>query len=301
MTFTFGLGARGEGPALALDTGVPVLAGAPSERIAAGAVPAGRQGRVFLWRGDRALVGFSQTDPGPDIEAETGAVYGDLLRAARGLQLYRIWNFVPRINETARDGLENYRLFCRGRSLAFERALGPGFQGALPAASAVGGPDGLLTVLFLAGAWPARRVENPVQVPAYRYPPEHGPRPPSFARATLSARPGGPDVFISGTSSIVGHETVSAHDTPGQIERTIENLALISRACGLGERLGAEGGCARHFKAYLRDGADQPALARALGDRMLAPGDLVSYLRADVCRRTLNVEIEVALRGPARA
>jgi len=301
MTFTFGLGDKGVGPALELDTGVPVLAGAPSERIAAGAVPAGREGRAFLWRDGGALVAFIQTNPGPDLEAATGAAYGDLLRATRGLQLYRIWNFVPRINEAGADGLENYSLFCRGRSLAFERALGPGFQGALPAASAVGGPEGLLTVLLLAGTWPARHVENPVQVPAYRYPPEHGPRPPSFARATLSARQGGPDVFISGTSSIVGHTTVSEHDTLGQIERTIENLSLISRACGLGERLGAESGCARHFKAYLRDGADQPMLARTLGERILAPGDLVSYLRADVCRRALNVEIEVALRGASRA
>jgi hypothetical protein len=299
MTFSFALGLAGGGPAVVLDTGVPVLDGAPTENIAEGVRAVGVAGAFRIWRGDGVLVGFGQADAGPGLEAAAGRAYGDLLEAARGSSLYRIWNFVPRINEDGGDGLENYRSFCRGRSLAFERALGPDFHGSLPAASAVGGPDGRLTVVFLAGDRPAKHFESPVQVPAYRYPPEHGSRPPSFARATLVERRGGLDAFISGTSAIFGHATVAAHDTRGQVGRTVENLALISRACGLGDRLGEGSGCTRHFKVYLRDPSDQPAVARALADSVLSRGDLVSYLRADVCREALNVEIEVAIRGAA--
>jgi hypothetical protein len=301
MTFSFGLGASGGGSGAVLDTGVPLLEGARTEVIADGVRPAGSSGVFRLWRGDGVLAGFSQADPAGDLERAAGAAYDDLLAAARGLNLYRVWNFVPRINRSGRGGLDNYRSFCRGRSLAFERSLGPAFHASLPAASAVGGPDGLLTVVFLAGDRPARHFENPEQLPAYRYPPEHGPRPPSFARATLVDGPRGLDAFISGTSAIVGHATVCAHDTQGQIRRTTENLALISRACGLGDRLGEGAGGARHFKAYLRDPSDLPVVARALNDAVLCPGDLVSYLRADVCREALNVEVEVALRGAARS
>ena len=35
--------------------------------------------------------------------------------------------------------------------------------------------------------------------------------------------------------------------------------------------------------------------------RVLAPGDRVSYLGADICRSALNVEIEFAVRGAARS
>jgi chorismate lyase/3-hydroxybenzoate synthase len=301
MTFYFGLGDRGGGPGFRLETGVPVLGGATAEALAQGVEPAGSSGSFRLWRGDRVLAGFSQADPGLDLEGASQRAYLDMLEAVSGRSLYRVWNFVPRINNPGPGGLENYKAFCLGRSLAFERALGPGFQSALPASSAVGGPEDRLTVVFLAGDAAVEHFENPVQLPAYRYPPEHGPRPPSFARATLVAGPGGLDAFISGTSAIVGHATDPAHDTVGQIARTLGNLALISRACGLGDRLGEGAARARHFKAYLRHGSDQGAVERALSAAFVRPGDTVTYLRADVCREALNVEIEVTLRGAARS
>ena len=185
----------------------------------------------------------------------------------------------------------------RGRSLAFESGLGKDFPSSLPAASGVGNPGSDLVVVFLAGPEPTQHFENPEQVPAYRYPAEHGPRPPSFARATAVGGKGGRNVYVSGTSAIMGHSTVSPHDTAGQLDCTLENLRLISRACGLGDELAAGTGSSRHFKVYLRNASDQPAVAHALGRRLLIPGDRVSYLGADICRSALNVEIEVAVRG----
>jgi hypothetical protein len=223
------------------------------------------------------------------------------LGAAAGHHLYRIWNLVPDINGVGGTGLENYRAFCRGRAEAFEAALGGGYGRRLPAASALGTTDPRLLVAFLAGTVPGRHVENPAQVPAYEYPAEHGPKPPSFARATVVDRGDRRDVFVSGTSAITGHATVAPSDTRGQLDCTLENLRLISGACGLGERLGA-GACeSRHFKVYLRHPAELAAVRPALEAALLQPGDHVSYLGADICRSALNVEIEVAVRGAARS
>jgi len=297
MTFTFALDASGDESTDGLETGIPVLGGEPREVIMGAAAPAGKEDILSLWRGEDGLVGISRTDPRDNLEGAVGRVYSDILHAARGLNLYRIWNFIPRINEEGPGGLENYRAFCRGRSLAFESGLGKDFLSSLPAASGVGSAGSELVVVFLAGPEPTRHFENPEQVPAYMYPAEHGPRPPSFARATTVKGKGGMNVFVSGTSAIMGHSTVSPHDTAGQLDCTLENLRLISRACGLGDNLAAGTGCSRHFKVYLRNAGDLPAVALELDRRMLSPGDRVSYLGADICRSALNVEIEVAVRG----
>jgi hypothetical protein len=108
------------------------------------------------------------------------------------------------------------------------------------------------------------------------------------------------DAYISGTSSISGHATVAPHDTPGQLACTLENLRLVSRACGLGDHLGAGGGGSRHFKVFLRNASDLEVVAPVVDRSLVAPTDRVSYLRADICRSELNVEIEAAVRGADR-
>jgi chorismate lyase/3-hydroxybenzoate synthase len=301
MTFTFAFGDSGDESKGVLGTGIPLLGGEPREAVLGPVEPAGREGTFTLWRGPEGLAGFSRTEPGDDFEGVTRQIYGDLLRAVGPLHLYRIWNLVPRINATGTGDLENYRSFCRGRSLAFEEGLGRAFTRRLPAASAVGTEDAGLMVAFVAGSTPPQHFENPQQLPAYQYPAEHGPRPPSFARATVVERQGKLDVFISGTSAIVGHATVAPHNTEGQLDCTIKNLGLISQACGLGENLGREGPAHRHFKVYLRKPEDRPAVALEMDRRVLRGGDRVSYLGADICRSELNVEIEAAIRGAARS
>lgn len=280
--------------------GLPLLGGEPHEQILGHASRSGSEGGFTLWRGPDGLAGSARARPGGDPEGLTRRLYAELLHGVRDLHLYRIWNSVPHINGVNPDGLENYRAFCRGRSLAFEAALGKGFERRLPASTAVGTGGAELIIVFLAGDRPARYFENPAQVPAYEYPPEHGPRSPSFARASVVDRAGRLDAFVSGTSAIMGHSTVAPHDTAGQLDCTLENLRLVSRACGLGDGLGS-GPCTRHFKVYLRKPEDYPSVSQQVTRRLLAPGDRVSYLGADICRSALNVEIEAAVRGADRA
>jgi chorismate lyase/3-hydroxybenzoate synthase len=299
MTFSFAFADPGDEARGTLGMGLPFLGGEPREGLLAPVERAGGEGGFSLWRGPAGLAGWARASPGDDLEGVTGRLYTELLRRVRGLNLYRIWNCVPRINGQNPLGLENYRAFCKGRSLAFEAGFGEAFKRRLPASTAVGTANAEITIVFLAGDPPARHFENPVQVPAYEYPPEHGPRPPSFARASLVERAGKLDVFVSGTSAVRGHTTVAPHDTGAQLACTLENLRAVSRACGLGEDLGA-GRAERHFKVYLRNPLDHPSVALQMQRQMLAPGDRASYLRADICRSELNVEIEVTVRGADR-
>lgn len=283
----------------AFPVGLPVLSAAPVESIFAGAVPCGHSGDFALFRDGPWLLGRARVAPGSDLAQTSAQLYGQLLDAARGWHLARIWNYVPAINAPGPGGLEHYRAFSQGRALAFERVFGPDFKHAVPAASAVGCDTPELAVIFSATRALVRHVENPDQIPAYDYPPEYGPRAPSFARATLVLGEQ-TDVFISGTAAVRGHATVAPGNTSAQLDCTLENLRTISLACGLGAHLAAGTAAARHFKIYLRHPADLAAVADRLTRDLLRPDDRVSYLRSDICRRDLNLEIEATLRGVPR-
>ncbi|HEY4245276.1 MAG TPA: hypothetical protein VGM64_00395 [Lacunisphaera sp.] len=280
------------------EAGLPVLAGETVENLFHAAHPAGKIGSLMLFQTGDWLLGAASVPLTDGLEAASHRLYLDIFRAARGRQLARIWNYVPAINATGAGGLENYRLFCRGRSLAFEEHHGADFKALLPSASAVGCGSETITVSFAASARIPRHIENPLQVPAYDYPADYGPRAPSFARASVVA---GADstatVFISGTAAIRGHATVAPNELAGQLDCTMENLREISTACGLGPYLDRRGTSQRHFKVYVRNVADQPAVAKRLEREFLKPGDHVSYLQADICRESLLVEIEATLLG----
>lgn len=288
----------GAGATPALSTGQPVLAGPVLEQLFPAVAPAGRAGGFVLHVSDDWLLGAATVPAGDALEANTAQLYRELFAAARGRHLARIWNYVPAINAPGRDGLENYRAFCRARSLAFEQQFGPASTAQMPAASAVGCDGPRLTVIFAASRSTPRHCENPRQVPAYDYPSEYGPRAPSFARATVvPAARGASDVFISGTAAIRGHASLAPGDTAAQVACTLENLAAISRACGLGPDLARDRAARRCFKIYVRHAAEFPAIAAQLDGALLQPGDEATYVRADICRAELSVEIEATLLG----
>jgi len=230
------------------------------------------------------------------LAQQTHELYRRVLTAVRGHHLYRIWNYVPQINALV-DGFENYRAFCQGRSLAFEAEAGAGFPRVLPAASGVGTADHCLSLVFVAGSVTPHHCENPAQVPAYLYPLEHGPRAPSFSRATVVRLPQHSLTFISGTAAIKGHQSVAPGDLAGQLESTLDNLRLISQAAGLADDLGARRSLQRHFKVYLRHVGGLKSVQERLQRSLFQPGDRVTYLQADICRAELVVEIEAMLIG----
>jgi chorismate lyase / 3-hydroxybenzoate synthase len=275
---------------------MPVLAGAGGETLFETARADGETGGFALYTEGDWLIGVRVEDARVDLGLQTQEIYREVIELARGRgrRLARIWNYVPSINEDAAEGLENYRVFCRGRAAAFDEAGG---EGVLPAASAVGGVAGKLAVIFAAVGEEVRLVENPEQVPAYDYPEEHGPRAPSFSRASQVMVNGRRWTFISGTAAIKGHATVAAEDLGGQINCTLDNLRLVSLACGLGPDLAAGAGAERHFKVYLRDASELGVVRAELEARLLRGTDRVSWLRSDICRAALKLEIEATVIG----
>jgi hypothetical protein len=278
----------------ALRVALPVLAGAPEERLLAAAGPAEERAGYRLFQRGTFLAGFAVAAPDPDLETATLELYRRLFAVTAGRHLYRICNYVPQINAQAR-GLENYRHFCRGRSLAFETTFGAEFQRRLPAAFAVGAAAGPLALGFLAGEAAPRHFENPRQVPAFEYPEQYGPRPPSFSRATAVEGDGAGRIFISGTAAVRGHASVAQGEVGLQLACTLENLALMGEATGAGPDLGRRAGWRRSFKVFLRRPEDLGSVEPELSRRLVGPGDTVSYLQADLCRAELAVEIEATL------
>lgn len=284
----------------AIDPGLPLIAGLAKESLFAGLTPLAHPGNLQLFRDDQWLVGAASVDLTGGLDVATQTLYREMLGTTAGYHLARIWNYVPAINAPGPDGMENYRSFCRGRSLAFEQELGPAFKAHLPSASAVGSQSDRLTVIFAAARTLPRHVENPLQVPAYDYPPEYGPRSPSFARATLVAAGETSTLFVSGTSAVRGHATIAPDSTRGQLDCTLDNLRELSLACELGADLAAGRCRRRHFKVYLRHVADQPIAEAGLSTRLFRPDDEVSYVQADICRAALNIEIEATILGASR-
>lgn len=275
---------------------LPVLAGESVENLFGPLAEAGAAGEFRLFRREGWLLGAASVRvSSAELERAARQLYAELLQASAGHHLARIWNYVPDINGSGPGGLENYRAFCRGRSLAFEDRYGAEFKVYLPSASAVGCLDGHLTIAFAASTEQPHHFENPLQVPAYNYPGQYGPRAPSFARATVVPQVGRESaVFISGTAAIRGHATIAPESTDAQLDCTIQNLRAIAGVCGLGHELAA-GRRDRHFKVYLRHAQDQSAVAQALQKNLLRSTDKVSYVLADICRASLRVEIEATL------
>lgn len=276
---------------------LPVHGAAPlevwrSDRV----VERGRDGDL-AWAHDGALqFGALEIEEAAGDDAlglAAQAAYRRLLAftAARGYpHLLRVWNYLDAITDGDGDD-ERYKRFCLGRG----RGLGGAVDGPLPAATAIGrprpaAPGARLQVYWLAARTPGTPVENPRQLSAYRYPRQYGPQPPSFARAMLA--PGDVPLLLSGTASIVGHESRHAHCVLAQVDETLANFdSLLAAARAHRPDLPARFGAGSRLKVYVRDAADLDAVAAAL-DARLDPAVPRIVLHASVCRRELRVEID---------
>lgn len=195
--------------------------------------------------------------------------------------LLRISNYLPGITRVE-AGRERYRAFNDGRQQAFAARDQQVAQA--PAACGLGCGGDALALFFLAGVEPGCHIENPRQVSAFRYPEQYGASRPAFARATVAAGM----LFISGTASIVGHESRHVGDVAAQTDETLRNLeALLAEAAAKG------GGLTRddlRLKVYLRHPRDRTVVRERLLAAGLAPP--VAFLQAEICRPELDVELE---------
>ncbi len=253
----------------------------------------------YACNGEVLFGGFCLPEKEPEpVETRTYRAYRrilDLIRVAGYEHLVRMWNYLPRINDE-HLGLENYQRFCLGRHQAFTEADYV-FDRDLPAASAIGAGTEGLRIYFIASRVPGRQVENPRQVSAYRYPLLYGPRSPSFSRATLTEFGGERQLYLSGTASIVGHETLHPEDAAGQLKETLINIQTVLEESGHSRTKLDELGPDCVLKIYLRH-REHFRLAKKTLAETLHPSCPVVFLQGDICRRDLLLEIEGVIRLP---
>jgi len=203
----------------------------------------------------------------------------------------KIWNYIPGINQGSGDE-ELYRQFCLGRADAV--LIDPGDRPPLPAATAIGSPvdEPALQVYFLAAALPGLDVENPRQVSAWRYPRQYGPKSPLFSRGTVLRLNGSQQFLISGTASVVGHQTHHENQVANQLSESLRNVQSLleegHRLTGDSQaQLDSEG----ILKVYIRRSEDLDLIQRTLDAE--APAEIPRiYLQGDICRDNLLTEID---------
>jgi chorismate lyase/3-hydroxybenzoate synthase len=203
----------------------------------------------------------------------------------------KIWNYIPGINDGSGDE-EQYRQFCLGRADAV--LIDPGDLPPLPAATAIGtqSDEPALQVYFLAGALPGLDVENPRQVSAWRYPRQYGPRSPLFSRGTILTLNGSRQFLISGTASVIGHQTHHENQVTDQLRESLRNVrSLLDEGHRLMGDARAQLDGDGILKVYIRDPADYERIRATLEAE--APADIPRiYLQGDICRENLLTEID---------
>ena len=262
-------------------------------------VSSGQSEGIAWRRSDDLLYGVIELDEAafPDssecsaLQAASEEAYRRIFRLLDAQQLphlWRAWNYMAEINRET-NGLERYRQFNIGRQDAFLECH-RGATGNVPAACAIGLAGAPLSIAFMAGPAPAVPLENPRQVSAYNYPSDYGPRSPTFSRGALAYLPAQELLFISGTASIVGHQTVAPGDPAGQCRESMANIAAVvteaNRKCRTGPYVLSQ----LSYRVYVRR-ADDFGMIREELTPLVGAADL-DFVQADICRSDLLLEIE---------
>jgi len=218
--------------------------------------------------------------------------------------LVRQWNYIGNILEV-RNGFQNYQVFNEVRCEYYGRHRKiAGF----PAATGVGMRHGGVILDFCAmdssdGKLKIKAVCNPNQVNAYEYG-QHvlkgsvtegatKKHPPQFERALLISGVTGSLLFISGTASIIGQETIGVGDVAEQTVVTIENINKLKDNDRISELLGVTDlipGKVSLLRVYIKIREDFGTVKLICED--LFPGIPAIYIEADICRDDLLMEME---------
>ncbi len=275
----------------------PIEPGAPDEVwYTVGSIKKGEADGIRYVRAPHFLAIHLQTP----VLAETAVgevvyeAYARLILLAQRFgypHLVRTWNYLPDIN-LGRDDNERYKQFSVGRGRAFDEF---GYREPnLPAGTAVGShAESPLRISLMTSASACRAVENPRQTNAYQYPRQYGPRSPSFSRAIVIGAGNARQLLISGTASIVGSESRHDGSLEQQIKETVRNIkSLVEHGAKLADKKISEvrstGGL---FRVYLRRSSDIDLVKQALSVELGYDSQVV-FLRGDMCRRELDLEIE---------
>jgi hypothetical protein len=232
----------------------------------------------------------------------------DRLGAMSASHPVRFWNFIPGIHNPVGKGLDRYMAFNAGRfaALRADRELSAGAcsastaaGGAIPTATGVGYHGEDLVIHCLSLTVPGRPIENPRQVPAYRYSDRYGPLPPCFARATAAMFPGESHEFllVGGTASIVGEDSCHAGVLASQFHETCQNLRTLVAAWDGAAADSVWADRFRDLRVYVPPNRTCLDDAAALVRSVFTGNTRIEFLPAQLCREELLIEIEGVVVG----
>jgi len=235
--------------------------------------------------------GLFADDVAADTTAGSEAAFASMeaILEAEGLSfghVVRQWNYIERMLEVENGGRQRYQDFNDIRSARYRTS---DFPHGYPAATGIGQAAGGVVIEFIAidggDDMAVAPVSNPRQIDAHRY--SEGvlvgevveKASPKFERAKRVSRGATKTVFVSGTASIIGEESVSLGDVAAQTLTTLENIATLT-----------PDGALSSLRAYVKREEDIPVV-RSVCESALGPIPAL-YVNADVCRDELLVEIE---------
>lgn len=226
------------------------------------------------------------------LEHATQVAYGEIFTQIKELgypHLIRTWNFFPEIH-TQHNKINNYKLFCSGRSQAYTQA--DVSSSPYPAATVIGSQQPGLFIYYIASKHAGIGIENSQQVSAFEYPSSYSADPPLFSRALLHKTSQQDILFISGTASITGHQTQHLGNVEKQLALCVSNIEhLLYTASQDHQFVRTSFSACDQIKVYLKDASDL-AIVKLLLQDYVQLGANIHYLHGDMCRDDLLVEIE---------
>jgi enamine deaminase RidA (YjgF/YER057c/UK114 family) len=252
--------------------------------------------------------GAMSSEPGAGIQKQSDAIFSALEEIFEWEKMpvssiVRQWNYIESITRIE-DNCQNYQEFNDARSRFYQKTK---WHGGFPAATGIGiGCGGVivdLDAIYTNGSdIKVVSLNNTLQVPAHDYSksvlvaaedePDRPVTTPKFERGKLVSSGTEGVIYISGTAAIRGEKSFSYEGIEEQTRITLENIEhLISE-----ETLASSG--AGHFanveisslRIYLKEESFFEPCKKIVDENY--PGVSAVYLKADICREELLVEIE---------
>lgn len=205
--------------------------------------------------------------------------------------IYRQWNYIEQITLMS-DGRQNYQEFNDARSRFYNCTK---WTNGYPAATGIGSSCGgvMVEVYAIKGEKVVNHaIDNPLQTSAHSYSQrvltgisdEPQRTTPKFERARIV----GDNVYISGTAAIRGEDSLALDNAA---EQTAETMQIIKQLVAPENiPVTVKGSNYTLLRVYIKNGKDAPEVIRFMDENY--PDIPKHYLKADVCRPELLVEIE---------
>lgn len=217
--------------------------------------------------------------------------------------LIRQWNYIGNILDI-KDGFQKYQIFNEVRNEFYQKYRSvTGY----PAATGIGMKLGGVLIDFCAvqlnNTASIKPINNPNQVNAYEYGQQvlkgatnagsSVKHPPQFERALLFTEKVTSTLFISGTASIKGQDTIGIGNVGEQTLVTIENISKLTDQKRIDQKIinnDIDWGKFILLRVYVKNQEDFGKVEEICGERF--PGVPQIFIESDICRDNLLVEIE---------